>query len=85
MEENGTIDADKKVIRIAKDAENPLVQVLGHEVAHGVRRIKRIFTSDAEAFGGINAIRSDEYGAAENAVFIDIGGYEGCIFEINTD
>ena len=28
MEENGTIDADKKVIRIAKDAENPLVQVL---------------------------------------------------------
>ena len=39
MEENGTIDADKKVIRIAKDAENPLVQVLGHEVAHGVRRM----------------------------------------------
>ena len=37
MAENGTIDADKKVIRIAKDAENPLVQVLGHEVAHGVR------------------------------------------------
>ena len=37
MEENGTIDADKKVIRIAKDAENPLVQVLGHEVAHGVK------------------------------------------------
>ena len=35
----GTIDADKKVIRIAKDAENPLVQVLGHEVAHGVRRM----------------------------------------------
>ena len=28
MEENGTIDADRKVIRIAKDAENPLVQVL---------------------------------------------------------
>lgn len=52
---------------------------------NGVRRIKRIFTSDAEAFGGINAIKSDEYGAAENAVFIDIGGYEGCIFEINTD
>ena len=39
MEENGTIDADKKVIRIAKDAENPVVQVLGHEVAHGVRRM----------------------------------------------
>ena len=39
MEENGTIDAYKKVIRIAKDAENPLVQVLGHEVAHGVRRM----------------------------------------------
>ena len=39
MEENGTIDADKKVIRIAKDAENPLVQVLGHEVSHGVRRM----------------------------------------------
>ena len=39
MEENGTIDADKRVIRIAKDAENPLVQVLGHEVAHGVRRM----------------------------------------------
>ena len=39
MEENGTIDADKKVIRIAKDAETPLVQVLGHEVAHGVRRM----------------------------------------------
>ena len=39
MEENGTIDADKKVIRIAKDAENPLVQVLGHEVAHRVRRM----------------------------------------------
>ena len=39
MEENGTIDADKKVIRIAKDAENPLVQVLGHDVAHGVRRM----------------------------------------------
>ena len=39
MEENGTIDADKKVICIAKDAENPLVQVLGHEVAHGVRRM----------------------------------------------
>ena len=39
IEENGTIDADKKVIRIAKDAENPLVQVLGHEVAHGVRRM----------------------------------------------
>ena len=39
MEENGTIDADRKVIRIAKDAENPLVQVLGHEVAHGVRRM----------------------------------------------
>uniref|UniRef100_UPI004028E5DF MuF-C-terminal domain-containing protein n=1 Tax=Candidatus Limisoma sp. TaxID=3076476 RepID=UPI004028E5DF len=39
MEENGTIDADKKVIRIAKDAENPLVQVLGHEVTHGVRRM----------------------------------------------
>ena len=39
MAENGTIDADKKVIRIAKDAENPLVQVLGHEVAHGVRRM----------------------------------------------
>ena len=39
MEENGTIDADKKVIRIAKDAENPLVQVLGHEVIHGVRRM----------------------------------------------
>ena len=39
MEENGTIDADKKMIRIAKDAENPLVQVLGHEVAHGVRRM----------------------------------------------
>ena len=39
MEENGTIDADKKVIRIAKDAENPLVQVMGHEVAHGVKRM----------------------------------------------
>ena len=39
MEENGPIDADKKVIRIAKDAENPLVQVLGHEVAHGVKRM----------------------------------------------
>ena len=39
MEKNGTIDADKKVIRIAKDAENPLVQVLGHEVAHGVKRM----------------------------------------------
>ena len=39
MEENGTIDADKKVFRIAKDAENPLVQVLGHEVAHGVKRM----------------------------------------------
>ena len=39
MEENGTIDADKKVIRIAKDAENPLVQVLGHEVAHGVKQM----------------------------------------------
>ena len=39
MEENGTIDAYKKVIRIANDAENPLVQVLGHEVAHGVRRM----------------------------------------------
>ena len=39
MEENGMIDAYKKVIRIAKDAENPLVQVLGHEVAHGVRRM----------------------------------------------
>jgi site-specific DNA-cytosine methylase len=39
MEENGTIDADRKVIRIAKDAENQLVQVLGHEVAHGVRRM----------------------------------------------
>ena len=39
MEENGTIDADKKVIRIAKDAENPLVQALGHEVAHGVKRM----------------------------------------------
>ena len=39
MEENGTIDADRKVIRIAKDAENPLVQVLGHEVAHGVKRM----------------------------------------------
>ena len=39
MEENGTIDADKKVIRIAKDAENPLVQVLGHEVVHGVKRM----------------------------------------------
>ena len=39
MEENGTIYADKKVIRIAKDAENPLVQVLEHEVAHGVRRM----------------------------------------------
>ena len=39
MEENGTIDADKKVIRIAKDAEHPLVQVLGHEVAHGVKRM----------------------------------------------
>ena len=39
MKENGTIDADRKVIRIAKDAENPLVQVLGHEVAHGVRRM----------------------------------------------
>ena len=39
MGENGTIDADKKVIRIAKDAENPLVQVLGHEVAHGVKRM----------------------------------------------
>ena len=39
MEENGTIDADKKVIRIAKDAENPLAQVLGHEVAHGVKRM----------------------------------------------
>ena len=39
MEENGTIDADKKVIRIANDAENPLVQVLGHEVAHGVKRM----------------------------------------------
>ena len=39
MEENGTIYADKKVIRIAKDAENPLVQVLGHDVAHGVRRM----------------------------------------------
>ena len=39
MEENGKIDADKKVIRIAKDAENPLVQVLGHEVAHGVKRM----------------------------------------------
>ena len=39
MAENGTIDADRKVIRIAKDAENPLVQVLGHEVAHGVRRM----------------------------------------------
>ena len=39
MEENGTIDADRKVILIAKDAENPLVQVLGHEVAHGVRRM----------------------------------------------
>ncbi len=39
MEENGTIDADKKVIRIAKDSENPLVQVLGHEVAHGVKRM----------------------------------------------
>ena len=39
MEENGTIYADKKVIRIAKDAENPLVQVLGHEVAHGVKRM----------------------------------------------
>ena len=35
----GTIDADKKVIRIAKDAENPLVQVLGHEVTHGVKRM----------------------------------------------
>ena len=30
---------DTKVIRIAKDAENPLVQVLGHEVAHGVKRM----------------------------------------------
>ena len=39
MAENGTIDADRKVIRIAKDAENPLVQVLGHEVAHGVKRM----------------------------------------------
>ena len=39
MAENGTIDADKKVIRIAKDAENPLVQVLGHEVTHGVKRM----------------------------------------------
>ena len=39
MAENGTIDADRKVILIAKDAENPLVQVLGHEVAHGVRRM----------------------------------------------
>ena len=39
MAENGTIDADKKVILIAKDAENPLVQVLGHEVAHGVKRM----------------------------------------------
>jgi hypothetical protein len=39
MAENGTIDADKKVIRIAKDAENPLVQVLGHEVAHGVKQM----------------------------------------------
>ena len=39
MAENGTIDADKKVIRIANDAENPLVQVLGHEVAHGVKRM----------------------------------------------
>ena len=39
MEENGTIDADRKVILIAKDAENPLVQVLGHEVAHGGRRM----------------------------------------------
>ena len=39
MEENGTIDADRKEIRIAKDAENPLVQVLGHEVAHGVKRM----------------------------------------------
>ena len=39
MEENGTIDADRKVILIAKDAENPLVQVLGHEVAHGVKRM----------------------------------------------
>ena len=39
MEENGTIDADKKVIRIANDAENPLVQVLGHEVAHGVKQM----------------------------------------------
>ena len=39
MAENGTIDVDKKVIRIAKDAENPLVQVLGHEVAHGVKRM----------------------------------------------
>ena len=39
MEENGTIDADRKVIRIAKDAENPLVQVQVHEVAHGVKRM----------------------------------------------
>ena len=39
MEENGTIVADKEVIRIVKDAENPLVQVLGHEVAQGVRRM----------------------------------------------
>lgn len=39
MKENGTIDADKKVIRIAKDAEKPLVQVLGHEVTHGVKRM----------------------------------------------
>ena len=40
MEENGTIDLKNKVIRIARDAENPLVQVLGHEVTHGVKRMK---------------------------------------------
>lgn len=65
MEENGTIDADKKVIRIAKDAENPLAQVLGHEVAHGVRRMdggkfklcrRRLWRSSARR-NGMNALR----------------------------
>ena len=65
MAENGTIDADKKVIRIAKDAENPLVQVLGHEVAHGVKRMnggkfkalqRRLWRSSARR-NGMNASR----------------------------
>ena len=39
MEDNGTYDSETKNIRIAMDAENPLVEVFGHESLHRIKEL----------------------------------------------